>query len=201
MSIQYSGADSLSKDPSTKLQQLQSLATAGVIPSARISQLMQIPDLEMGYSLSNNAIDAVMEVIKECIEDDNFDVPEYVPFELLKEEIINTQLSLKAAGREKNAKDINKLSKLYEVVEDMAAEWIDEANKDNETETNKNSNGSIPYNQNVLEKEAGMTRVSDVNDGSGSGGSEAKVPDIAGTQVTPPTDRAAWVNENDYNKV
>ena len=199
MSIQYSGADSLSKDPSTKLQQLQSLATAGVIPSARISQLMQIPDLEMGYSLSNNAIDAVMEVIKECIEDDNFDVPEYVPFELLKEEIINTQLSLKAAGREKNAKDINKLSKLYEVVEDMAAEWIDEANKDNETETNKNSDGSIPYNQNVLEQEAGMTRVSDVNEGSGR--SEAKVPDIAGTQATPPTDRAAWVNENDYNKV
>lgn len=200
MSIQYSGADSLSKDPSTKLQQLQSLATAGVIPSARISQLMQIPDLEMGYSLSNNAIDAVMEVIKECIEDDNFDVPEYVPFELLKEEIINTQLSLKAAGREKNAKDINKLSKLYEIVEDMATEWIDEANKDNETEkTNKNSDGSIPYNQNVLEKEAGMTRVSNVN--SGSGGPGAKVPDIAGTQATPPTDRAAWVNENDYNKV
>ena len=197
MSIQYSGADSLSKDPSTKLQQLQSLATAGVIPSARISQLMQIPDLEMGYSLSNNAIDAVMEVIKECIEDDNFDVPEYVPFELLKEEIINTQLSLKAAGREKNAKDINKLSKLYEVVEDMSAEWIDEAN--NEAETNKNSDGSIPYSQNVLEQEAGMTRVSDVN--NGSGGSEAKVPDIAGTQATPPTDRAAWVNENDYNKV
>ena len=101
--------------------------------------------------------------------------------------------------RSKNAKDINKLSKLYEVVEDMAAEWIDEANKDNETETNKNSDGSIPYSQNVLEKEAGMTRVSDVN--NGSGGSETKVPDIAGTQATPPIDRAAWVNENDYNKV
>ena len=79
----------------------------------------------------------------------------------------------------------------------MAAEWIDEANEDNETETtNKNSDGSIPYSQNVLEKEAGMTRVSDTSDGSG-----AKVPDIAGTQATPPTDRAAWVNENDYNKV
>ena len=44
-----------------------------------------------------------------------------------------------------------------------------------------------------------MTRVSNVNSGSGELG--AKVPDIAGTQATPPTDRAAWVNENDYNKV
>ena len=94
MNIQFSGADNLSKDPSTKLQQLQQLATAGVIPAARISQLMQIPDLEMGYSLANNAIEAVMEVIKNCVENDDFDIPAYVPFELLKEEIINTLLSL-----------------------------------------------------------------------------------------------------------
>jgi hypothetical protein len=143
MNIQFSGADNLSKDPSTKLQQLQQLATAGVIPAARISQLMQIPDLEMGYSLANNAIEAVMEVIKNCIEEDDYDIPAYVPFELLKEEIINTLLSLTSANKEKNKEDINKLCKLYEKVDILPTDWQKQAIENNpevaftENETSK----------------------------------------------------------------
>ena len=136
MNIQFSGADNLSKDPSTKLQQLQQLATAGVIPAARISQLMQIPDLEMGYSLANNAIEAVMEVIKNCVENDDFDIPAYVPFELLKEEIINTFLSLTSANKEKNKEDINKLCKLYEKVDTLPTDWQKQADEDNQNEEN-----------------------------------------------------------------
>ena len=117
MSIQYSAADNLSKDPSTKLQQLQQLAMAGVIPLARVPQLMEIPDLEMGYSLSGNAMDAVMQIIRQCIEEDIYDIPDYVPFPLLKEEIINTQLSLKASGKD-NTEDIAKLDTLYDAVND-----------------------------------------------------------------------------------
>lgn len=131
MNIQFSGADNLSKDPSTKLQQLQQLATAGVIPAARISQLMQIPDLEMGYSLANNAIEAVMEVIKNCIEEDDYEIPAYVPFELLKEEIINTLLSLTSANKEKNKEDINKLCKLYEKVDTLPTDWQKQAIENN----------------------------------------------------------------------
>ena len=138
MNIQFSGADNLSKDPSTKLQQLQQLATAGVIPAARISQLMQIPDLEMGYSLANNAIEAVMEVIKNCVENDDFDIPAYVPFELLKEEIINTLLSLTSANKEKNKEDINKLCKLYEKVDTLPTDWQKQADEDNQNEENFN---------------------------------------------------------------
>lgn len=136
MNIQFSGADNLSKDPSTKLQQLQQLATAGVIPAARISQLMQIPDLEMGYSLANNAIEAVMEVIKNCVENDDFDIPAYVPFELLKEEIINTLLSLTSANKEKNKEDINKLCKLYEKVDTLPTDWQKQADENNQNEEN-----------------------------------------------------------------
>ena len=179
MSIQYSGADNLSKDPSTKLQQLQQLSMAGVIPAARIPQLMQIPDLEMGYSLSNNAIDAVMAVIKSCIDDDNFDVPEFIPFELLKEEIINTQLALTSAGFDRNKKDILKLDKLYETVEDMAAEWEATAAEEN-PQTNNANDAALPYNQNVLEQEANMQMV-DPN---------AAAPD-----------NAAWVDSNDLDRV
>lgn len=122
MQIQFSAADSLSKDPSTKLQQLQQLAQVGVIPRERIAQFMELPDLEGGYSLSNNAINAVLSVIKDCIESDSFDVPDYIPIPMLKTEIINTQLSLRAANFTKNQKDIEKLNKLYDVTVQMEQE-------------------------------------------------------------------------------
>ena len=199
MNIQYSGADNLSKDPSEKLKQLQQLSMAGVIPAARIPQLMQIPDLEMGYSLSNNAVDAVMAVIKDCIENNNFNVPEFVPFELLKEEIINTQLSLTSAGYDKNKDDIDKLGKLFQNVEDLEKEWTTEAEvkaaQDAENEAKaaaaKNNKSGVPYNQNILEQEAQMSRV------------PTSVPDmISATSSTNPRDKelAPWTTQDEINR-
>lgn len=118
MSIQYSGADALSKDPATKLQQLQVLAQSGVIPPERIAQLMEIPDLECGYSMANNSINAVMSVIDDCIMKDIYEVPDYVSAELLKKEILNTCLSLRASDYEKNIGDIAKLVQLYQNIID-----------------------------------------------------------------------------------
>ena len=118
MSIQYSGADALSKDPATKLQQLQVLAQAGVISQTRIAQLMEIPDLESGYSMANNSINAVMTVIDDCIMKDIYSVPDYIPIPLLKEEVINTMLSLRASDHPKNAGDIAKLTQLYQNIQE-----------------------------------------------------------------------------------
>ena len=126
MSIQYSGADALSKDPATKLQQLQVLAQAGVISQTRIAQLMEIPDLESGYSMANNSINAVMTVIDDCIMKDNFEVPDYIPIGLLKEELINTMLSLRASDHPKNAIDIAKLTQLYQNIKEKEEEAAEE---------------------------------------------------------------------------
>lgn len=115
MNIQFSGADALSKDPETKLRQLQVLASAGLLPQSRIATLMQVPDLEQGYSLSNNALNAVLAVIDDCIEHDIYEVPFYVPLDMLKTEIVNTMLSLKAADSQGNKEDIDKLIRLYEI--------------------------------------------------------------------------------------
>ena len=80
---------------------------------------MELPDLEGGYSLSNNAINAVLSVIRDCLESDNFEVPGYIPIPMLKTEIINTQLSLRAANYQKNKADIAKLDKLYDTAIEM----------------------------------------------------------------------------------
>ena len=161
MVVQFSAADSLSKDPSTKLQQLQMLAQTGIIPQTRIAQFMELPDIQSGYSLSNNAINAVLTCINDCIEKDIFDVPDYIPFLMLKEEIINTQLSLKAAASPENdnSKDIAKLTKLYERVESKEADWQADTELESEMAAmqGERTPEGLPVSENILTQEAQMT--------------------------------------------
>lgn len=158
LKIQFSAADALSKDPSVKLQQLQALAQSGIIPQSRIASLMELPDIQSGFSLANNAVNAVYAVINDCIENNNYDLPTYVPFTLLKEEIINVQLSLKAANKEGNAEDIAKLEKLYSIVEDQELEF----QKSSEQIAMEQANAEQGKNTNILEQEAGTYTIDNV---------------------------------------
>lgn len=158
LKIQFSAADALSKDPSVKLQQLQALAQSGIIPQSRIASLMELPDIQSGFSLANNAVNAVYAVINDCIENNNFDLPTYVPFTLLKEEIINVQLSLKAANKKGNAVDIAKLEKLYSIVEDKELEF----QKSSEQIAMEQANAEQGKNTNILEQEAGTYTIDNV---------------------------------------
>lgn len=120
MRIQFSAADNLSKDPSEKLKQLQTLAMAGIIPATQIASLLELPDINRGYSVANNAWNACQTLIDQCIYEDKYEVPDYVPFQMLKEQIVNMQLSLRTAqGSEKgNEEDIKRLIKYYGIIED-----------------------------------------------------------------------------------
>lgn len=163
MSIQFSGADALSKDPSEKLNQLQMLAQAGVIPQSRIAQFIEIPDLQSGYSLTNNAIEAVMTCIEKCIENDDFVIPDFIPFGMLKEEIINTQLSLMSADSNANADDIEKLNQLYATVEQKEQQWQSDAQAEQNAQIaaqqQAQSGAGLVGGENVLTQEAGMQQV------------------------------------------
>lgn len=118
--IQFSAADSLSKDPSEKLKQLQTLAQAGIIPATMIPSLLELPDINRGYSVANNSYNACQTLIDQCIYENKFEIPDYLSMQMLKEQIINMQLSLRVAqGAEKNnEKDIERLTKYYEMIED-----------------------------------------------------------------------------------
>ncbi|MCQ2587930.1 MAG: hypothetical protein MJ174_07430 [Treponema sp.] len=157
MVVQFSAADSLSKDPSTKLEQLQQLAMAGIIPPSRIAQFMELPDIQSGYALANNAVNAVLSVINDCIEKDIYKVPSFIPFEMLQEEIINTQLSLKAAASSENdnMKDIEKLDRLLEDVEKQKAQWMATM----PMQQGQTTENGMPMQTNVLTQEANMQQV------------------------------------------
>ena len=176
MSIQFSGADSLSKDPSTKLQQLQTLAQAGVIPSTMIARYMEIPDLEGGYSLATNANDAVDTIIDMILDTREIVIPDYIPFTLMKESVINLQLLLTASNFEKNKPDIELLQLIYNHCEVREREWTDTLNEASaelqqatselgnvgsvlEQEANMVQQGTIPQQAQATEAPQGMEQV------------------------------------------
>ena len=121
MKIQFSAAQSLSKDPSEKLKQLTALAQAGVIPQSHIATLMELPDLNAGYNLANNAFNAVYTFIDDVIKNGVPDViPDYLPWmkgQLLETEIVNTILSL-AVKPVDNANEIETLKQLFAKVQE-----------------------------------------------------------------------------------
>ena len=122
MKIQFSAAQSLSKDPSEKLKQLTALAQAGVIPNSHIATLMELPDLQSGYNLANNAFNAVYTFIDEVMKNGVPEtIPEYLPTDkgaLLETEIINTMLSL-AVKPVDNANEINTLKQLLAKLQEV----------------------------------------------------------------------------------
>ncbi len=122
MKIQFSAAQSLSKDPSEKLKQLTALASAGVIPQSHIATLMELPDLQSGYNIANNAFNAVYTFIEDVINNGVPDfIPEYLPTDkggLLETEIVNTMLSL-AVKPSQNANEINILKQLLMKIQEV----------------------------------------------------------------------------------
>ena len=134
--IQFSAAESLSKDPSTKLQQLQSLAQAGIIPQSHIAKYLELPDIESAYNITTNSLNAVMSLIKETIEGDEVpEIPPYIPIPMLKEECLNMMLSLRGANYEQNKPDIDKLMLLYNSVLEMNQAMLPEGEVPPESQT------------------------------------------------------------------
>ncbi len=116
MKIQFSCADAMSEDPQTKAQQIEMLKQLGV-PKNELIALTEIPDIDRGFTIMTNAFDAVSEIINSCVEEDSYEVPSFVPYQMLMDEIQSTQLNLTACGYKKNKATIDKLQKLYNIVE------------------------------------------------------------------------------------
>ena len=122
MKVQFSAAQSLSKDPSEKLKQLTALAQAGVIPESHIATLMELPDLQSGYNLANAAFDAVYTFIEGVIDSGVVPdtIPPYLPNmkgQLLETEVVNVMLSL-AKKPEENAPQIQLLMDLFAKIQE-----------------------------------------------------------------------------------
>ena len=67
--VQYSASNSLSKDPATKMQQIEKLISMKIIDPTIAASLLEMPDLEQAYSITTAAYDVNEKTIERVIEE------------------------------------------------------------------------------------------------------------------------------------
>ncbi len=94
--IQFSASSSLSKDPETKMKQIEKLIAMQFINKSVASTLLEFPDLEGAYSIMTASYDACQKIIQRAIEDEEYDFYEVVDLQQLMGEVVGTILRLDA---------------------------------------------------------------------------------------------------------
>ena len=112
--VQFSAGSALSKDPATKIQQIQQLQSLGINLQPILPQLLEIPDLETAYSATTASYDYVQSVIQRAAESGDVDFLPLVNLEMLFSESVRWMLRLSAD--EANKKYIENLNGLVEAV-------------------------------------------------------------------------------------
>lgn len=111
--ISFNALTYLSKDPSIRMQQIDNLEAKGYINKNQAMSYYEIPDTDAAYSYANNSYNACQEIINEALYNEDYTIPDYIPIDMLKQEIVNTMLSLRGVQNKSNLVAISKLEVLY----------------------------------------------------------------------------------------
>ena len=122
--VQYSAATFLSKQPSEKIKQINQLSQAGLIGVEKIAQLLDNPDLEDAYSFAQAVHNACNKVIESTMDGEEIEIPKFISYEQLANDISQTQNQLYASlSGDKSDKEINeqidRLTKLEDKLYDI----------------------------------------------------------------------------------
>jgi hypothetical protein len=112
INIQYSAQSMLSKDPSKRLEQIMQLSQVGLIPQGKIGRFLEMPDLSEVFNIMTAAQDAVDKVIQLAVEDDYYDIPRYVSYDLLGKSVTAMQNQLLGAYTENNPESLDALTRI-----------------------------------------------------------------------------------------
>jgi len=121
INIQYSAQTMLSKDPSKRLEQIMQLSQVGLIPPGKIGRFLEMPDLSEVFNLMTAAQDAVDKVIQMAIEEEFYEIPRYVSYDLLGKSITAMQNQLLGALTKDNPEVLQSLSRINTLDEMLQA--------------------------------------------------------------------------------
>lgn len=96
--IQFSATSALSKDPQTKLQQIMQLTQVGLITADKIALYLDSPDLEDAYKGASAIQNAIDSTIQKAIDEEVYDIPDYIGYQQLLTQIIIEENELYASG-------------------------------------------------------------------------------------------------------
>ena len=119
--IQFSAGSALSKDPATKVDQIQKLQALGINLQPILPQLLEIPDLETANSAVTASYDYVQSVIEKAIETGEVEFAPIVDMQMLFSEAVRWYLRLSA---DNDAAGMNKeyLANLKKLLDQVSAE-------------------------------------------------------------------------------
>lgn len=122
--VQYSAATALSKDPAEKVKQILQLSQVGLIGPDKISRYLDMPDLEDAYKDAAAVADGVAECIERAIEEEDYDIPDWVSYQMLAKQITiveNELYSSMTTDKKVNAEVMTSLMRLRQLEENLAA--------------------------------------------------------------------------------
>lgn len=113
-SIQFTATSSLSKDPETKMKQVEKLVQMGVIKPGLAAELLELPDLEQAFSVMTTSYDACQKIIETAIEKGDFDFEPIVSLDQLFQETM--QIYLRLYANDEKAEYLERCKELLEVI-------------------------------------------------------------------------------------
>lgn len=126
--VQYSAATQLSKDPSENAKMIMQLSQLGQIPTYRVAGLIDNPDLKSAYNGAEAVWNGIQQCIARAIEEKDYDIPDFINYEQLAQEIAITQNELYSAltGDKENDKSIKEALKALMELEANLLENMEE---------------------------------------------------------------------------
>jgi len=103
--IQKSPVSNLSRDPKTKMEQVEKLVSMQVVPPEMIASLLEFPDLDKAYSLISSSYDDSQRIVERAIEKGDYNFYEVVNINQLYSIACNTLMMLDAEEEDETILD------------------------------------------------------------------------------------------------
>ena len=162
--IQYSTATALSNNPSEKLKQVMQMSQVGLIDQSKIAKYLDMPDMQDAFNGATAANDGVEQCIQRAIEYEDFEIPDFVNYQMLAQSIAKEENTLYAAvsdNEENNEQIEESLVRLMKLEENLL--------------TIMEENGFVDLGNDVEEQQ--VSETGELSSGAGS----TEVADITST--------------------
>ncbi len=113
--VQFSASSSLSKDPMTKMQQIEKMIAMRILDQSLAATFMDMPDLEGAYDINQASYDDCERIVERAAEDGKFDFFEVVNLQQLMAVAVNNLLRLDAHDEKREV--LENILKLIQAVQ------------------------------------------------------------------------------------
>ena len=125
-SIQFAPASALSKDPQTKMQQVQQLIEMKVVPPEEAAEYLEFPDMERLQSSLTAVQDVIEHIVERAIEKGIYEYDSVVPGDLLEQAVLRELYRLDSIDEVPEVMD--RIRELYKRVRNRNQEMQDAEN-------------------------------------------------------------------------